>query len=89
MSIKLISQPNAAVGQSKSSAETTPLYGDKKAVAAMLGMSERTVSNFLTQGCPCLRIGKRRTRFDMEEVRAWLKEKFGSQRNGKLAAGKN
>jgi predicted DNA-binding transcriptional regulator AlpA len=73
-----------AAGNLQSAAESFPRYGDKKAVAAMLGMSQRTVSNFLTQGCPHLALGKRRVRFDMEEVRAWLKERFGTRRIGQV-----
>jgi predicted DNA-binding transcriptional regulator AlpA len=66
-------------------AATVPRYGDKKAVAAMLGMSRRTVDNLVAQGCPHLRIGSRRLRFDMDEVRGWLTEQFHTQRRGKLS----
>jgi predicted DNA-binding transcriptional regulator AlpA len=64
-------------------AATVPRYGDKKAVAAMLGMSRRTVDNLVAQGCPHLRIGARRLRFDMNEVRSWLTQQFHTQRRGK------
>jgi predicted DNA-binding transcriptional regulator AlpA len=83
-----LKQPDAAAGNFKSATGATPLYGDKNTVAVMLGMSERTVSNFLAQGCPCLKIGSRRVRFEMAEVRAWLKQHYGSQRIGKIAGRK-
>lgn len=60
----------------------TPRYGDKKAVAQMIGMSRRSVDNFLRAGCPHLRLGQRRVRFDLAEVRAWLREKYHVQRRG-------
>jgi predicted DNA-binding transcriptional regulator AlpA len=84
---KDIASPEATAGSLKSAAGNFPRYWDKKAVAAMLDMSERTVSNFLAQGCPHLALGKRRVRFDMEEVRAWLKERFGTRRIGPVNGG--
>lgn len=51
-------------------------YGDKKAVAKMFGLSERTIDNLIAQGMPHLKIGKRRCRFDMAEVRDWMREQF-------------
>jgi predicted DNA-binding transcriptional regulator AlpA len=80
-------KPDAAAGSLKSAAENFPRFGDKRAVAEMTGFSERTVSNFLAQGCPHLAVGKRRVRFDLDEVRAWLKEKYGSRRIGPVNGG--
>jgi len=64
--------------------QTIPPFGDKRAVAAMLGLSVRTVDNFLANGMPHIKFGARRCRFDMEEVRAWIKEKYGQRRRGPL-----
>lgn len=72
---------------SKSTAIVNPnsvRYGDKNAVALMLGMSRRSVDNFLQEGCPHLKLGSRRVRFDMEEVRIWLKEQYGLRRRGRI-----
>jgi len=77
-------KPDAAAGSLKSAAENFPRYGDKESVALMLGLSTRTISNLMQQGCPYLALGARRCRFDMDEVRAWLKEKYGTRRIGKL-----
>lgn len=57
-----------------------PAFGDKRAVAAMLGMSVRSVDNLMGQGMPYMRLGTRRVRFDLEEVRTWLKGHFGTRR---------
>ena len=59
---------------------TTPRYGSKRDVAAMLQMSVRSVDNFVAAGCPHLRVSSRRLRFDMGEVRAWLADNFRCQR---------
>jgi len=71
----------------KSAAESFPRYGDKEAVAIMLDLSTRTISNLMKEGCPYLALGKRRVRFDLGEVRIWLQEKYGVRRVGRLAAG--
>jgi len=57
-----------------------PQFADKRTVATMLGMSTRSVDNFLAEGMPHLKLGLRRVRFDLDEVRAWLKEKYGISR---------
>jgi len=46
----------------------------------MVQLSVRSIDNFLAQGCPHLKLGKRRVRFDMIEVRQWLTDKFHVQR---------
>lgn len=75
--------PAAAAGNQTSLAalyaqgrELPPRYGSKKDVARMVQMSVRSVDNFLREGCPALRIGKRRVRFDLEEVRVWLADNY-------------
>jgi phage terminase Nu1 subunit (DNA packaging protein) len=70
--------PEASPGQSA----LANRYGSKRDVAIMVQMSLRTVDNFVAQGCPHLKIGKRRLRFDMDEVRQWLAETFRTQRRG-------
>lgn len=55
-------------------------YGSKRDVAAMVQMSVRSVDNFVAAGCPHLKLGKRRLRFDMGEVRQWLADNFRTQR---------
>lgn len=62
-----------------------PRYGSKADVAAMLQMSRRTVDNLVSKGCPHLKLGSRRLRFDMGEVRQWLADNFRQQRRGGLA----
>jgi len=59
---------------------TVPRFGGKRDVAQMVQMSIRSVDNFIAQGCPHLKLGKRRVRFDMSEVRHWLMENFRTQR---------
>jgi predicted DNA-binding transcriptional regulator AlpA len=81
MKLKEVS-PETAPGLSAAGA--MPRYGGKRDVAQMMQMSTRSVDNFLARGCPHLKIGKRRIRFDMSEVRAWLTDNFHTQRRGKL-----
>ncbi len=64
-------------------AGTLRKFGDKHDVAELLGLCTRSVDNLLAQGCPHLKLGKRRVRFDLDEVREWAKREFGTRRNGK------
>lgn len=75
-----IDNPEPATGDKLAINETLPRFADKRAVAAMLGLSVRSVDNYLGDGMPHLKLGARRVRFDLEEVRRWLKERFGTQR---------
>jgi hypothetical protein len=89
MTIQSSCVPEASAGQSKPAA-ISPLapYGDKRDVARLADMrSLRWVDDQLTKGMPHLRLGKRRVRFDLEEVRAWLKERYGTSRVGPLNDG--
>lgn len=54
----------------------------KKDVAALLQLCPRSIDNLCRAGLPRLAIGSRRLRFDMEEVRAWLREHYGTRRHG-------
>jgi hypothetical protein len=60
-----------------------PSFCDKRAVAELAGgMSVRWVDGQLCKGMPHLKLGPRRVRFDLIEVAAWLKERYGRQRLG-------
>jgi len=61
---------------------------DKRAFAARWKFSLRQVDNFLAQGMPHLKIGKRRVRIIVDEADSWMKEKFGIRRNGKVTESK-
>jgi predicted DNA-binding transcriptional regulator AlpA len=58
---------------------TTPRFGTKKDVAAMLQLSIRSVDNYLAAGCPVVKLSPRRCRFDLDEVKAWFKQQYGQQ----------
>ena len=64
-------------------AGTLQKFGDKRDVGELLGMCNRSVENLMAKGCPHLKLGKRRVRFDMAEVAAWAKREFSVRRNGK------
>ena len=65
-------------------AATIPRYTDKREIAALLKLSVRSVDNLLAAGCPHLKLGKRRVRFDIDEVRSWLSETYRMQRRGRF-----
>lgn len=57
--------------------------GNKRDVGALAGgMSVRWVDSQLAVGMPHLKLGARRVRFDLGEVRTWLKNRYGQQRRG-------
>ena len=62
-------------------------FGDKGDVAALLKCCRRSVDLYLSRGLPHLKLGKRRVRFDLDEVREWAKREFGTRRNGKENGG--
>lgn len=53
---------------------------DKRGYAARWGFSPRHIDNLLAQGCPHLKIGKRRVRIMVDEADSWMKDRFGTQR---------
>lgn len=55
-------------------------FATKEEVAEFLGMSKRAVDSLLAEGMPCLRVNARVLRFDLEEVRAWFKDRYSSNR---------
>lgn len=59
-----------------------PPFGNKNDVAELLGMSRRSVDNFMAAGMPYCALSKRAVRFDLAEVRAWVKQRYGTRRNG-------
>ena len=61
--------------------------GDKRDVAAMALVSTRTVDTLLTEGLPHIKMGYRTLRFDLEEVRAWLRDRYHVQRRGGVKGG--
>jgi len=74
--------PDTATGNHLLATGGTPRFGSKRDVAAMVGLSVRTVDNLLTKGLPHLRLGSRRTRYDLDEVAQWFKQKFSTRRFG-------
>ena len=63
--------------------DTLQRFGDKRDVGELLGICNRSVDNLLAKGCPHLKLGKRRVRFDLDDVREWAKREFGTRRVGK------
>lgn len=78
----ILETPNTAGGSEKSAAVEN--FGDKRAVADLAGMSVRWVDGQLLEGLPHLKLGPRRVRFDLSEVREWFCTKYAAQRRGKL-----
>jgi len=67
---KLLALPDPVTGDKLAA---TPMLLDKRQVAALLQFSPRHIDNLVKQGCPCLRFGTRRTRFEASEVLDWCK----------------
>lgn len=77
-------QPEPATGDLKL-AETENLIADKRQYAARWKFSVRKIDDLLARGLPHLKIGARRVRILIPEADAWMRERFGMQRRGKLA----
>lgn len=78
--------PDAAAGQKSAANYETP-FGDKRAVAKLAGgFSKRWVDLQMAAGMPHMRVGPRRVRFDLAEVREWLLAKYHVQRRGAVKA---
>ena len=58
-------------------------YIDKKALANRLGLSRRTIDNWMQRGLPHLNLGARRVRFDLRDVEPWLQRQCRTVRYGK------
>ena len=74
--INLIQSPHATGGTDVSGATIC----DKRAYAARWQSSVRSVDNWLSQGCPHLKIGSRRVRINVVEADQWMRDKFSVQR---------
>jgi phage terminase Nu1 subunit (DNA packaging protein) len=64
--------------------DKSPALLDKRGLGAMIQLSPRSVSNLMEKGCPHMRIGERRVRFEPEAVLKWLRETYSCKRVGKL-----
>ena len=61
------------------------VFGTKRDVAAMLKMSVRSVDNFISEGCPVIKVSPRCCRFDLVDVREWFKTQYGQQRRKRFS----
>jgi len=76
-----ILKPEAVAPGNASVATPIEALGDKRSVGVLAGgMSIRWVDLQLARGMPHLKLGARRVRFDLGEVRSWLKQQYGTQR---------
>lgn len=85
MAINKKTCPDANAGNLKPLAHDNNIiapFGSKRDVAAMLQMSIRSVDNYMADGMPHLKFGKRRCRFDLPAVREWVLAQYGVQRLG-------
>jgi hypothetical protein len=53
---------------------------DKRSYADRWHFSVRTIDNFLKNGLPHFKIGKRRVRICVPDADAWMRKKFAAQR---------
>ena len=72
--------PNDAAGEKLAAKEIL----DKRGYAERWSFSPRTIDNFLREGLPHCRIGKRRVRIFVADADAWMRQKFFCQRRGRL-----
>lgn len=75
-------QPDTATGNELAVNGGIPRLVGKRVVAAANSVSVRTVDNWNRDGCPHIKISSRMARYDLFEVNAWLKSRFGSRRLG-------
>ena len=57
------------------------MFLKKKEVAERFCISISSVNNYMRQGMPYYRIGRKLVRFDLEDVEKWLKENGKHERN--------
>ena len=62
------------------------MFGGKREVAKLIGCCERSVDNYMQRGCPYYKLGHRQVRFDLGEVRAWVKLEYRCRRIGREAS---
>jgi hypothetical protein len=88
--MKILSNPDTATGIKQAADKTFQRFGDKRDVASLAGdMSVRWVDGQLALGMPHMKFGARRVRFDLDEVRSWLKERYGQQRPSTIKIERN
>ena len=73
-------QPDIATGNKLAVNDGIPRLVGKRVVAAANSVSVRTVDNWNRAGCPHVKISARMARYDLFEVNAWLKSRFGTRR---------
>ena len=59
-----------------------PAFGKKRDVAKLLGCCLSNVDKYMARGCPYYKLGHKSVRFDMDEVRDWVKQKHRRSRGG-------
>jgi hypothetical protein len=59
-------------------------FGSKRDLAKMIGLSVRSVDNYLAAGLPHIALSPRRIKFDLDECRQWFKQQYGARRLGRL-----
>lgn len=74
---------NTPIAPSSESPVPPSPYIDKKALATRLGLSRRTIDNWMQRGLPHLKLGDRRVRFDLRDVEPWLQRQCRTVRYGK------
>ena len=55
--------------------DTIPAFGNKRDVAKLIGCCLRSVDHYMDRGCPHYKLGYKSVRFDLGEVRDWVKQK--------------
>lgn len=56
-------------------------------LAAAMGVSDSTIARWLRAGLPHTPVGLRGKRFDLAEVRAWLREQYQPCQSGQTSKG--
>lgn len=65
-----------------------PVIVEKPQLAELLRVSRPIVDRFMREGCPHLALSSRMIRFDLEEVRLWLRTNYGVRRKGYSVEGR-
>ena len=60
--------------------DTIPEFGNKRDVSKLIGCCLRSVDSYMQRGCPYYKMGHRKVRFDLGEVRDWVKREYGCNR---------
>ncbi len=60
--------------------DTIPAFGNKRDVAKLIGCCLRSVDYHMDRGCPYYKLSRGCVRFDMDEVRDWVKQKHKCRR---------